>query len=274
MPGIIRSPWDHPLWSPLEKALYCLEKWRLNDRNQAAAIQDGTGQGNQNIDPGELLRFEAAAHEWWDPKGPSGALHAINPLRLRFITDGGSIEGQRVLDVGCGGGLLSEALARRGACVTGIDRGRTALNVARRHARAQGLVIDYQQGTAESWARNHANHYDLVVCMELLEHVPDGGSVIKACATMAKHGGRVVFATLNRNVKSYVFAILGGEYILKLLYYFLWKHQMILVLKMLQKKYCLSVIIALYIMAMVLRLRSMVLLTMKYMKCSMENRYG
>ena len=210
-----RTPWNHPLWAPLENVLSGLEKVRLNARNPVETV--GGCPENQNIDPGELLRFEAAAHQWWDPRGPSGALHAINPLRLCFIANSGPLKNQQVLDVGCGGGLLSEALARKGARVTGIDRGRTALGVARSHARDQGLAIDYHQATAESWAGNYANHYDLVVCMELLEHVPDGGSVIDACAGMARPGGRVVFATLNRNLKSYIFAILGGEYILKLL---------------------------------------------------------
>jgi 2-polyprenyl-6-hydroxyphenyl methylase/3-demethylubiquinone-9 3-methyltransferase len=208
-----RSIWNRPFWSRIEKHLASLEALRLNP-------SPGESQGPEpeaNVDRGELSKFEAAAPQWWDPKGASGALHAINPLRLGFVQSHGQVKNQKVLDVGCGGGLLTEALSQAGARVTGIDRGRTALAVAREHARGRGLTIDYRQATAESWAAQYPGRYDVVTCMELLEHVPDPQSVIRACTTLVKAGGNVIFATLNRNPKSYLFAILGAEYLLGLL---------------------------------------------------------
>jgi 2-polyprenyl-6-hydroxyphenyl methylase/3-demethylubiquinone-9 3-methyltransferase len=214
--------WNNPLWLHLERGLAGLEAWRLKgcrpgEPDHGEPDRASPVRGDSNVDRRELSKFEATAPEWWDPKGPSGALHAINPLRLNFILDCGNVHQRQVLDVGCGGGLLCEALVRAGARVTGIDQGQSALSVARAHARQQGLSIEYQTATAEAWAHSHPQHYDLVVCMELLEHVPDPASVVAACAALAKPGGRVVFATLNRNAKSYLFAIFGAEYVLGLL---------------------------------------------------------
>ncbi len=171
---------------------------------------------NANIDAAEIARFEAMAPIWWDRQGDYKALHDINGLRLDYINQRAPLAGKSVLDIGCGGGILSEAMAFLGAAVTGIDMGEAALGVARLHLRNSGLDVDYQQATAEQFAEIHPAKFDVVTCLELLEHVPDPASVIKACKTLVRPGGDVFFATLNRNLKSFLFAIIGAEYILGL----------------------------------------------------------
>jgi 2-polyprenyl-6-hydroxyphenyl methylase/3-demethylubiquinone-9 3-methyltransferase len=170
----------------------------------------------ENIDSAEIARFEAMASVWWDRQGNYKALHDINGLRLDYINQRAPLAGKTVLDVGCGGGILSEAVASLGAVVTGIDMGEVALGVARLHLRQSGLKVDYQQATAEQFAETHPDRFDVVTCLELLEHVPDPASVVAACKTLARPGGDVFFATLNRNLKSFLFAIIGAEYILGL----------------------------------------------------------
>jgi 2-polyprenyl-6-hydroxyphenyl methylase/3-demethylubiquinone-9 3-methyltransferase len=171
----------------------------------------------ENIDRLEIAKFEAMAPRWWDPKGALKSLHDINPLRLGYIADRVRLADRRALDVGCGGGVLSEALALAGARVTGIDMGETPLAVASLHARQSGLCIDYRRGTAEDLALSQPAGFDVVVCMELLEHVPDPPSIVRACGRLVRPGGDVFFATLNRTAKSFVFAIVGAEYLLRLL---------------------------------------------------------
>ena len=170
----------------------------------------------QNIDPAELGKFEAFSAQWWDLQGDLKALHDINPLRVGYIEERASFSGKDVLDVACGGGLLSEAMAQNGAVVTGIDAGEAALKVARDHAQGNGLKIDYIESTAEAFAELHPNRFDVVTCMELLEHVPDPASIVSACSKLVKAGGDIFFATLNRNPKSFLFAIFGAEYFLRL----------------------------------------------------------
>jgi 2-polyprenyl-6-hydroxyphenyl methylase/3-demethylubiquinone-9 3-methyltransferase len=170
-----------------------------------------------NVDPNEVAKFEALANGWWDTEGESKPLHEINPLRLDYIKTKCSLYNKQVIDVGCGGGILSEALAKNDATVTGIDMGEMPLNIARLHALEAGLNINYQQITAEQKAQQSSNEFDLVTCMEMLEHVPDPVSVIRACAQLVKPGGDVFFSTLNRHPKSYLFAIVGAEYLLKML---------------------------------------------------------
>lgn len=171
-----------------------------------------------NADPAELAKFSEIAHRWWDPNSEFRPLHEINPLRLGWIEAmAGGLSGKRVLDVGCGGGILAEAMAQAGAEVTGIDLSERALGVARLHGLESGIVVTYRLVAAETFAAEHPGHFDVVTCMEMLEHVPDPASVVAACARAAKPGGTVVFATLNRNPKSYAFAILGAEYVLRLL---------------------------------------------------------
>ncbi|MEJ2729353.1 MAG: bifunctional 2-polyprenyl-6-hydroxyphenol methylase/3-demethylubiquinol 3-O-methyltransferase UbiG [Deltaproteobacteria bacterium] len=171
---------------------------------------------NENIDRAEIARFEAMAPIWWDKQGDFKALHDINALRLNYINDRIPLAGKAVLDAGCGGGILSEAMAALGAEVTGIDMGAAALGAARMHLRKTGLDIDYQQATAEQFAETHPDRFDVVTCLELLEHVPDPASVVAACRTLARPGGNVFFATLNRNLKSFLFAVIGAEYVLGL----------------------------------------------------------
>ncbi|MDR2689653.1 MAG: bifunctional 2-polyprenyl-6-hydroxyphenol methylase/3-demethylubiquinol 3-O-methyltransferase UbiG [Azoarcus sp.] len=170
-----------------------------------------------NADPAELQKFNDLAHRWWDPLSEFRPLHEINPLRLDWIDGKAGLAGKNVLDVGCGGGVLAEGMAGRGANVTGIDLGEKALGVARLHLFESGLKVDYQQVSAESFAATHPGEFDIVTCMELLEHVPDPASTVAACAKLVKPGGHVFFATLNRNPKSYLFAIIGAEYVLNLL---------------------------------------------------------
>ncbi len=173
----------------------------------------------RNADPAELAKFGALAHRWWDPESSLfGPLHRINPLRLAWIEQViAGLADRRVLDVGCGGGILAEAMAERGARVLGIDLSDQALGVAKLHGLESGVRVDYRAVTAEDLAVETPGSYDVVTCMEMLEHVPDPASSVAACAKLAKPGGWVLFSTINRNPKSYLFAVLGAEYLLKLL---------------------------------------------------------
>lgn len=170
-----------------------------------------------NVDEAEIAKFEALASRWWDPNSEFKPLHEINPLRANFIDLHSPVAGKKVLDVGCGGGILTEALAQRGAAASGIDMGEAPLGVARLHAVESNLDINYRQITAEELAEQEPGQYDIVTCLEMLEHVPDPASVVAACARLVKPGGHVYFSTINRNPKSYVFAIIGAEYVLNLL---------------------------------------------------------
>ena len=170
-----------------------------------------------NFSERELRKFEAAAHRWWNPDGDFKPLHDVNPLRCNYIEARTTIAGKRLLDVGCGGGLLCEEMTRRGARVTGIDLGETAVGVARAHAKESGLDVDYRTRTPETLAAEEAGGYDVVTCLEMIEHVPDPASAVAACAALTKAGGDVVFSTINRNPKAYLFAIVGAEYVLHLL---------------------------------------------------------
>lgn len=171
----------------------------------------------QNIDPREIEKFDAQASRWWDPGGAFKPLHDINPLRLDYIQRHAGLAGAAVLDVGCGGGLLAEGMAKCGAHVTGIDMSESALTVARIHLMESGLHVDYVHATAEAMAERSPGAFDVVTCMELLEHVPDPESTVRACAALTKPGGHVFFSTINRNLKSYLFAVVGAEYLLNLL---------------------------------------------------------
>jgi 2-polyprenyl-6-hydroxyphenyl methylase/3-demethylubiquinone-9 3-methyltransferase len=170
-----------------------------------------------NVDAAEIAKFSELAHRWWDPNSEFKPLHEINPLRLKWIDKLAPLAGKKVLDVGCGGGILAEAMAGAGAEVSGIDLSDKALNVAKLHLYESGKSVDYQLVAAEDHAAQHAGEFDVVTCMEMLEHVPDPASVVAACARLVKPGGWVFFSTLNRNAKSYLFAIVGAEYVLKLL---------------------------------------------------------
>ncbi|MDO7653577.1 MAG: bifunctional 2-polyprenyl-6-hydroxyphenol methylase/3-demethylubiquinol 3-O-methyltransferase UbiG [Porticoccus sp.] len=172
---------------------------------------------SQNIDRSEIAKFEALASRWWDKESEFKPLHDINPLRANWIDERSPVAEKKVLDVGCGGGILSESMAQRGAHVTGIDMGEAPLAVAQLHSLESGVEVSYQQSTAEDLAAQHAEEYDIVTCLEMLEHVPDPSSVIKACTALVKPGGHVYFSTINRNPKAYIFAVLGAEYLLKLL---------------------------------------------------------
>ncbi|QYZ67611.1 MAG: 3-demethylubiquinone-9 3-methyltransferase [Gammaproteobacteria bacterium (ex Lamellibrachia satsuma)] len=174
-------------------------------------------QETLNVDHAEISKFEELASRWWDPHSEFKPLHEINPLRLGYIDDIASLSGKRVLDVGCGGGILSESMAAKGAGVTGIDMGEAPLQVARLHLLESGLEVNYERIPVERLAAEQPASFDVVTCMEMLEHVPDPASVINACATLVKPGGHVFFSTLNRNPKSYLFAIVGAEYLLRLL---------------------------------------------------------
>jgi 2-polyprenyl-6-hydroxyphenyl methylase/3-demethylubiquinone-9 3-methyltransferase len=175
-------------------------------------------QSTTNADPAELAKFSALADRWWDPTTEFKPLHDINPLRLDYIdVKAGGLTGKRVVDVGCGGGILAEALARRGAQVTGLDLSEKALGVARLHAQDNHIDVEYRFESAESFAEREADAFDVVCCMEMLEHVPAPAETIAACARMLKPGGIAVFSTINRNAKSYLFAVIGAEYVLRLL---------------------------------------------------------
>ena len=170
-----------------------------------------------NVDPNEIRKFEELASRWWDKNSEFKPLHDINPLRANWIDSIAPVAEKKVLDVGCGGGILSESLAQRGAEVTGIDMGDAPLGVAKLHQLESGLSINYQKSTAEDFAKNHENTFDIVTCLEMLEHVPDPSSVINACAKMVKPGGAVFFSTINRNPKAFLLAIVGAEYVLRML---------------------------------------------------------
>jgi len=170
-----------------------------------------------NVDPLELQKFGDLAHRWWDPTSEFKPLHDINPLRLDYIDGAVRLNGKRVADIGCGGGILSEGMSSRGALVTGIDLSERALGVARLHLFESGLSIDYRLISAEDLARDESGNFDVVTCMEMLEHVPDPESTVRACAALLGNGGQAVFSTINRNPKSYLYAVLGAEYILRLL---------------------------------------------------------
>ena len=170
-----------------------------------------------NADPAELQKFSDLAHRWWDPESEFKPLHQINPLRLDWIDNAARIADKRVVDIGCGGGILAESMATRGAQVTGVDLSEKALGVARLHLFESGQSVDYRLISAEDLAREAPASFDVVTCMEMLEHVPDPASTIRACATLVKPGGHVFFSTLNRNLKAYVMAVVGAEYVLNLL---------------------------------------------------------
>lgn len=170
-----------------------------------------------NVDPAEIKKFDDLASRWWDKSGEFKPLHDINPIRLNFINTGSPLQDMKAVDIGCGGGILSESLARCGASVTGIDMGKSPLSVAKLHAAEEELEIDYQQITAEEFAENHPANFDVITCMEMLEHVPDPGSIIQACADLAKPGASIYFSTINRNAKAFALAIVGAEYLMKLL---------------------------------------------------------
>ena len=170
-----------------------------------------------NVDHNEIAKFEAVASRWWDLDGEFKPLHRINPLRLGYISErAGGLFGKTVLDVGCGGGILAESMAREGATVAGLDMGAEPLQVARLHALESGVKVDYVQRTVEEHAALNPAGYDVVTCMEMLEHVPDPQSVVRACAALVKPGGHVFFSTLNRNAKSWLMAVVGAEYVLRM----------------------------------------------------------
>jgi 2-polyprenyl-6-hydroxyphenyl methylase/3-demethylubiquinone-9 3-methyltransferase len=170
-----------------------------------------------NVDPGEIAKFDGLAARWWDPAGEFRPLHEINPLRLDYIRQRAKLRDSKVLDVGCGGGILAEALAEQGAVVTAIDMAEGPLAVARLHQAETGSSVDYRQATAEALAAEHPARFDVVTCLEMLEHVPSPPGVIEACAGLVRPGGDVFFSTINRNPKAFVFAIVGAEYLLRLL---------------------------------------------------------
>jgi 2-polyprenyl-6-hydroxyphenyl methylase/3-demethylubiquinone-9 3-methyltransferase len=170
-----------------------------------------------NVDQSEIAKFSALAHRWWDPNSEFKPLHAINPLRLNWMKTFINFEGKKVVDIGCGGGILAESISQSGADTTGIDLSDKALKVAELHALEVGANLTYRSISAEALADEQPEQYDVVTCMEMLEHVPDPASVVRACAKLCKPGGTLFFSTLNRNPKSYLFAIIGAEYILKLL---------------------------------------------------------
>ena len=172
---------------------------------------------HDNVDLAELAKFDALASRWWDPEGEFRPLHQINPLRLDWIRQLVKLDGARALDIGCGGGILAEAMTESGASVTAIDMAEAPLAVARLHLLESGVEVDYRRTTAEDLAEDERGQYDIVTCLEMLEHVPDPSRVVRSCAELVRPGGHVFFSTINRNPKSFVFAIVGAEYILRLL---------------------------------------------------------
>lgn len=172
---------------------------------------------SENVNPDEINKFGALAERWWDPEGEFKTLHAVNPLRTRFIQEHATVRGHKFVDVGCGGGILSESLAALGAGVTGIDLSADLVDIADLHSLESGLNIDYRKISAETLAAEHAEAFDCVTCMEMLEHVPEPASVVNACAQLAKPGGTVFFSTLNRQLKSWMLAIVGAEYVLRMI---------------------------------------------------------
>lgn len=190
----------------------------MRENNQVVTMNSPDNfDKNSNVDQNEISKFNEIAARWWDPEGEFKPLHLLNPTRLGYISDQlGGLFGRNTLDVGCGGGILAESMARAGAKVTGIDMAPDGLNVARLHALEAGVNIDYQQSTAEDFAERHAGEFELVTCMEMLEHVPDPASVVRACAELAAPGASLVFSTINKTARAYLFAIVGAEYLLKL----------------------------------------------------------
>lgn len=180
-------------------------------------MQGAAGGPRVNADPAELKKFSDLAHRWWDPKGAFRPLHELNPVRMEWIERHAPLAGASVVDVGCGGGILSEAMNARGAKVLGIDLAGKPLQVARLHALESGATVEYRAVAAEDLADEMPGRFDLVTCMEMLEHVPDPARTIAACAQLARPGGHVLFSTINRNPKSFLFAIVGAEYVLNLL---------------------------------------------------------
>lgn len=171
----------------------------------------------KNVDQQEIEKFSAHATSWWDPQGDMKPLHMINPLRMKFITDQVDLKNKKVLDVGCGGGILTESLAQAGAVTSGLDLAEDSILVAKQHAKDNNLAIDYINQSVEELADSQSEQFDVICCMEMLEHVPDPSSIITSCSKLLKPGGHAFFSTLNRNTKSYLFAILGAEYILGIL---------------------------------------------------------
>ena len=194
------------------------EDWRVAPIIRDMSMnQQGARVEADNVDSAEIRKFADLASRWWDPESEFRPLHQINPLRLAYIDQRSPLAGKRVLDVGCGGGILSESMADAGAEVTGIDMADAPLNVARLHAMEAGVEVDYRKVTAEALALESPASFDVVTCLEMLEHVPDPASVVSACAQLVKPGGAVYFSTINRNAKSFLFAIVGAEYVLRLL---------------------------------------------------------
>lgn len=171
----------------------------------------------RNVDDNEVSRFEALAHRWWDPQGAFKPLHDINPIRAQFIDERLPLNGKRILDIGCGGGILTEEMSRRGAQVTGIDAGEAVINVARLHQIESKTAVTYQRQTAEEHLLNHRENYDVVTCLELLEHVPNPASLVEVCTQLTRPGGSVFFSTINRNIKSWLNAIIAAEYVFGIL---------------------------------------------------------
>jgi 2-polyprenyl-6-hydroxyphenyl methylase/3-demethylubiquinone-9 3-methyltransferase len=172
---------------------------------------------SQNVDPQEIEKFAKVAAHWWDPEGELKTLHQLNPLRLNYITEKVNLAGKKVIDIGCGGGILSEGMAKLGATVTGIDLNKPVIEVAKLHQLESKLNVEYLHIAAETIAAERPDTYDVITCLEMLEHVPDPAAIVEACALLVKPGGHLFFSTLNRNLKSYLFAILGAEYVLKIL---------------------------------------------------------
>ena len=213
---------DDPAPPPTERTAHGEKASGAKGSGPAGSGPGGAGAGSAapdgaNADPAELAKFDELASRWWDPRGEFAPLHRINPLRLGWIEARAPLAGRRVLDVGCGGGLLAEAMAGRGAEVLGIDLAEASLSVARLHALESGAAPEYRAISAEDCAAEMPGAFDVVTCLEMLEHVPDPASVIAACARLVKPGGQVFFSTLNRNAKSRLFAIVGAEYVLRLL---------------------------------------------------------
>jgi len=174
-------------------------------------------KNSKNIDIDEVEKFNLLAHRWWDPSGEFKPLHEINPLRLNFIASKVELSGASVLDIGCGGGILSESVALKGATVTGIDQGEKLIKIAKLHSKEYNLNIDYKHMNIEDFFKNNNKKFDVITCLEMLEHVPDPSSVVRHCAKLIKPGGRIFFSTINKNPKAFLFAIIGAEYILNLL---------------------------------------------------------
>ena len=174
-------------------------------------------QNKNNVDLEEIEKFNLLAHKWWDPTSEFKPLHEINPLRLNFIKSSVSLKGKKVLDVGCGGGILSESLASVGADVTGIDQGDKVIQIAKLHAKESGVKIKYKHINIEDFYKNTDERFDVITCLEMLEHVPDPNSIINTCSKLLKPGGKIFFSTINKNLKAFLFAIIGAEYILNLL---------------------------------------------------------